>query len=125
MITDLLEGNSWQTSECWAPACTRTRAARWSRADAITHLLASTEKVTASQIGSDDVITLVHQDSIGHGYRGAHPVPENFHLALLVKLPEARKQAQESEADVILFPGLDDNEQWDWSVMAVSELWTG
>ncbi len=95
------------------------------RADAITHLMASTEKVTASQIGSDDVITLVHQDSVGHGYRGSHPVPEDFHLALLAKLPEARKQACDSEEDLILFADLDDNEQWDWSVFPVSEIWTG
>ncbi|WP_424892339.1 hypothetical protein [Streptomyces sp. XH2] len=95
------------------------------RADAITHLMASTEKVTASQIGSDDAITLVHRDSVGHGYQGPHPVPEDFHLALLAKLPEARRQAQGSEEDLILFPGLDDNQQWDWSVMTVTELWTG
>ncbi|MEU2769318.1 hypothetical protein ABZ628_21545 [Streptomyces diastaticus] len=95
------------------------------RADSITHLMASTEKVVATQIGSDDVITLVHQDSVGHGLRGPHPVPWDFHLALLAKLPEARKLAQDSEEDLLLFPSLDDNQEWDWSVMTVSELRNG
>jgi hypothetical protein len=94
------------------------------RVDAITHLMASTEKLTASQVGSDDTITLVHKDSMGHGGPAPH-LPEDFHLALLAKLPEARKMARDSEEDLVVLADLDDNRQWDWSVFPASELWTG
>ncbi|MFF4647699.1 hypothetical protein [Streptomyces sp. NPDC001389] len=103
----------------------RDRSGPLVRADGITHLMANTEKLTASRLGSDDVITLVHQESVGHGYDGPHPVPEDFHLALLSALSGARKKAQDSDEDLVLFPSLDDNRQWDWSVMTISELWTG
>jgi hypothetical protein len=124
MITELGEGNL--VADIWVLGTSmhKDKSGPLVRADAITHLLASTEKVTASQIGSDDVITLVHQDSVGHGYRGAHPVPDHFHLALLRKFTEARKQVQGSEEDLIVFADLDDNEQWEWAVFPVSEIWT-
>ncbi|MFF4331166.1 hypothetical protein ACFYZT_32255 [Streptomyces sp. NPDC001591] len=95
------------------------------RADAITHLIASTEKVTASRLGSEDVITLVHRDSVGHGYDGSHDVPDDFHVALLHALTEARGKAQGSAEDLVLFPDLDDNRKWQWSIIQISELWSG
>ncbi|MET7718616.1 hypothetical protein [Streptomyces sp. NPDC005407] len=67
------------------------------RADAITTSWPP-PKLTASQIGSDDAITLVHKDSVGHGYP-APALPEDFHLALLAKLPEARKLARDSDEE--------------------------
>ncbi|MEU9072384.1 hypothetical protein AB0D60_36545 [Streptomyces sp. NPDC048306] len=66
----------------------------------------------------EQVVTLVHKDA----ERGT-VLPENFHLALLVKLAEARAQAHNSDEDLILFADLDDNRQWEWSVFTASELW--
>ncbi|PNE43442.1 hypothetical protein [Streptomyces noursei] len=95
------------------------------RADDITHLIASTEKLTASRLGSDTVVTLAHRDWEGLGVPVPNDLPEDFGLALLAKLAEARKQAQNSEEDLVLLADLDDNRQWDWSVFPISELWPG
>ncbi|MEV8336565.1 hypothetical protein [Streptomyces niveus] len=94
------------------------------RADAITRLQASTEKVTASQIGSDGTVMLAHKESLGLG-APAPALPEDFHLALLVKIGEARKQARSGGDDLIVLPDLDDDKEWDWSIVPLSELWTG
>ena len=42
---------------------------------------------------------------------------------MLAKLAEARKQAQGSDEDLVLYADLDDNGQWGWSVFTVSQLW--
>ncbi|MFE4263435.1 hypothetical protein [Streptomyces sp. NPDC056883] len=95
------------------------------RADAITHLQASTEKVTASRIGSEDSVVLAHKDS--EGLCGPAPVlPEDFHLALLVVINEARRQARAGgDEDLVVLADLDDNKKWDWSVFPLSEVYTG
>lgn len=95
------------------------------RADAITHLQASTEKVTASRIGSEDTVVLAHKDSLVLG--GPAPVlPEDFHLGLLAMINEARKKARAGgDGDLVVLADLDDNKKWDWSVFPLSELYTG
>ncbi|WP_331730596.1 hypothetical protein OHV05_36895 (plasmid) [Kitasatospora sp. NBC_00070] len=95
----------------------RGRSGQLVRAGAITHLLASEERVSASRVESDEVVRLV--GSTGPGAL----LPEDFHLALLVKLGQARKQARDSDKDLVLVADLDDDSEWDWSVFTVSELW--
>ncbi|MEV6956111.1 hypothetical protein [Streptomyces sp. NPDC051183] len=91
------------------------------RADLIGHLLGSTEEVAAAQIGSETTVMLAHKASIG---LGATPpdLPENFHLALLAKIAEARKEALESPEDLIILADLDDNNEWDWSIFPTSAI---
>ncbi|MEU9700294.1 hypothetical protein [Streptomyces sp. NPDC047981] len=102
------------------------RSGQLVRADAITHLSATVDKVTASRIGSEDAVTLVHKDAFGLGVPEPLPsLPEDFHLALLVKLGEARTQARDGKEDLVLVPGVDDNKEWDWTIVRASELWTG
>ncbi|ANZ13400.1 hypothetical protein SNOUR_43550 [Streptomyces noursei ATCC 11455] len=93
------------------------------RADAITHLRASAKKLTASRLGSGDVVTLAHRDSEMLGVPAPNDLPEDFDLALLAKHAEAVQRAKTSEEHLILLPDLDDNRQWAWSVFSVSELW--
>ncbi|MFI5748904.1 hypothetical protein ACIBBE_23915 [Streptomyces sp. NPDC051644] len=100
------------------------RSGQLVRASDISHLLACNEKITAARIGSDDTVMLAHKDGVGLG-APAPLLPENFHLALLVKLGEARKQAHDNGEDLVVLPGLDDNKEWDWSIVPASELWAG
>ncbi|WP_374778591.1 hypothetical protein OG756_41870 (plasmid) [Streptomyces sp. NBC_01310] len=100
------------------------RSGQLVRADAITYLSATVDKVTASRIGSDEAATLAHKSAFGLG-APAPLLPEDFHLALLVTLGEAREQARDGKEDLVVVPGLDDNKEWDWSIVPVSELWTG
>lgn len=94
------------------------------RADAISHLLATADELTASRLGSDDTVTLVHKGAVGLG-APAPRLPEDFHLALLAKLGEARTRAVESKEDLVILPDLDDDQAWNWSVFPLSELWPG
>ncbi|MCX5278113.1 MULTISPECIES: hypothetical protein [Streptomyces] len=100
------------------------RSGQLVRADDVSHLLATGDSVTASRIGSDDAVTLAHKDAVGLE-APAPSLPEDFHLALLVTLGKARKQARDSEEDLVVVPGIDDNKEWDWTIVPISELWTG
>jgi hypothetical protein len=82
------------------------------RADEISHLRTTGDKLTASRIGTNDEVTLVHKGAVGLGVPAPLPLlPEHFHLALLVTLGEARQQARNSEEDLVVVPGLDDNKE--------------
>lgn len=95
------------------------------RADTITHLQASPEQVTASQFGSEATVMLAHKDSVDLG-APAPVLPEDFHLALLVMINEAGRKARAGgDEDLVVLADLDDNKQWDWSVIPLAELYAG
>jgi hypothetical protein len=93
-----------------------SRSGQLVRADAITYLTASAERLTASRLETDEVAVLISD--------AKPPLPENFHLALLVELGVARKMARDGDEDLVVLADLDDDHRWDWSVFPVSELWT-
>ncbi|MEU2856782.1 hypothetical protein [Streptomyces syringium] len=90
------------------------------RADAITYLSVSDEKLTAARLESNEVVTLVHRDA-----EGGKPLPEHFNLKLLALISEIRDSAREGDEDLVLMAALDDHGRWAWSVFSVSELCDG
>lgn len=91
------------------------------RADLIGHLSGSTQEVSAAQLGSGTKVMLAHKESIGLG-APAPELPQNFHLALMAKIGEAREQALGSMDDLIILADLDDNRQWGWSILPAPDL---
>ncbi|MFD9339864.1 hypothetical protein ACFWBF_36645 [Streptomyces sp. NPDC060028] len=77
------------------------------RADAISHLAACEDKLTASRLGSAEAVTLAHKDK-----ERDTDLPRNFHLRLLAKLSEARNQARNTDEDLVLFADLDHHGTW-------------
>lgn len=86
------------------------------RADAITYLSASREKVSGARLETAHTVLLAHRAEQGRD------LPDNFHVAFLAKLAQARVQAETSEEDLVLMARLDSQGAWNWTVLPVTEL---
>lgn len=103
---------------CQSP--TRHHESSLVRVDTISWMRATPEQLSGGAMGSQETVVLA-QRATEHGTF----LPEDFQLALLAQIGEARERAQNSGEDQVLRAELDEAGAWGWMVAHAREMWPG